>query len=117
MNKIEKSFLTDLFISFVLAQAVLAGNDLDGAGGGAVATVGSGDDGVSIVDAATAEVESTSGLEGNLVGDGVWCHLISSNDSLIDWPAEVRIQLELEWKPGSTVELGLGHGHGEEADC
>jgi len=45
---------------------VLAGNDLDGAGGGSVATVGSGDDGVSIVDAATAEVESTGGLEGNL---------------------------------------------------
>jgi len=60
------SLLTDLFVSFVLEQVVLAGNDLDGAGGGSVATVGSGDDGVSIVDAATAEVESTGGLEGNL---------------------------------------------------
>ena len=60
------SLLTDLFVTLVLAQAVLAGDDLDGASGGAVATVSSGDDGVLIVDAATAEVESTGGLEGNL---------------------------------------------------
>ena len=109
--------MTSLFIAFVLAQAVLAGDDLDGAGGRAVATVGSGDDGVLVVDAATAEVESTSGLEGDLEGDGVWSHFISSNDPLIDGLAEVRIQLELERQPGSTVEFGLGHGHGEEANC
>jgi hypothetical protein len=111
------SLIADLFESFVLIQVVLASNNLDGVGGLAVTTVGSGDDGVLVVNAATTEVEATSCLEGNLVGDGVWRHFIAPDDPLIDGFAEVRITLETEWQAGSTVGLGLGHGHDKKANC
>jgi len=101
------SDLALLFESFVLFEVVLSGNDLDLAGGLTVTTVGSGDDGVLIVDTASAEVESTGGLEGDLEGNGVGLDLISSDDPFVGVFAELGVRLEPQWESGSPVELGL----------